>query len=183
MKETPINMKITQLFEKEPLDFSISQAIHKLDITLKDLEDVGITVSVKVPYPAWCTKEQAQQLNKQAYESIKNHSHLYTFLTLYGYFPDGLESLKDCPYSNNYIWVVIKDRMSMECNRLIITHGHAPSRKEAYYIAKDYDEFWSVVSALTDMYDNPHKEHTPIILQKNNNMCGSSYRQWEISVT
>ncbi len=72
--------------------------------------------------------------------------------------------------------------MTIGQNCLILTHGHAPNRKEAYYRAKDYDDFWNTVAGLTEMYEHPDEPHEPIILKQNNNMCGSSYKEWELTV-
>ena len=175
-----IPVKIKELFNKEPLSFPVSQACFKLGIVPSEYEREGITISVRVPYPLWCNKEKALLKNKEAYESIDTHRHLFTFVSTYGI--KSLEELNDNPYSSWYLWVKIKDRRSCGENRLILTHGNAPDRKEAYYHAKDYDDFWNVVERLTEMYDNDNQEHEPLILEQTNGMCGSAYKKWQLQV-
>lgn len=180
--DNKINVSIKELYKKEPLSFEASMIYHQLRIHSDDFEQEGITVSVKVPYPLWCTDEKALLKNKEAYESIDTHRHLFTFVSTYGIC--SIEELADNPYNSWTLWIKIKDRSSCGENRLIITHGNAPDRKEAYYRAKDYEDFWNVVERLTEMYDNVdnNKEYEPIVLNQNNGMCGSSYKEWKLQV-
>ena len=171
---------IRQLFQVEPLDLSMSMTYMQLGVSPKELEDVGITVCVDVKYPRYCKDSEVIKTNEELYNNIQDHKDLFMFVSTMGM--KGIEDLKTWPYSRNAIWVKIKDRKSMGENRLIVTRGMAPDRYEAYYIAKDYDEFWDVVKRLTDMYNNPDEEHEPITLMKNNGICGSGYRKWEITV-
>ncbi len=175
-----IPVKIKELFTKEPLSFTIAMACQQLGVVSRGYEQEGITISVKVPYPLWCSKDKALLLNKEAYASIDSHRHLFTFVTAYGM--RSLEELNENPYSSWYLWVKIKDRRSCGENRLILTHGNAPDRTEAYYRAKDYDDFWNVVERLTEMYDNDSKEYEPVILKQNNGLCGSAYKEWQLQV-
>lgn len=173
-------ISIRQLFQVEPLSLDMSQMFMSLGVTPKELEDVGISVSVAVPYPNWCRADEAKELNAQCYESIMEHKDLYDFITMYGF--KELEELKECTYTNIHIWVRIADRSSLGHNRLIVTRGHAPNRYEAFYNAKDYAEFWDMVDRLTDMYKNPDKDHEPVTLYKENGMIGTAYKKWTITV-
>lgn len=173
-------INIRNLFSSEPLPLNIAQAFMTMGVSSEMLKREGVTVSVRVPYPMWCNEEKAKPLNTEAYESIMQHEDLFFFVRAYG--AKSLEDLKESPYSSWYLWIKIKDRMGGGQNTLILTHGHAPDRQEAFYRAKDYDDFWNTVRRLTEMYDLPNGEFEPICLKQNNGMCGSSFKQWEIYV-
>lgn len=173
-------MDIKQLYTQELLDITFSMALQRIGIQPENLKREGISVSIRVPYPIWCSKEEALQLNKQAYESIDCHRNLFMFASVYGM--TSIEELETNPYSSWYIWVIIKDRSTMGKNRLVLTHGHTPDREEAYYRANTYDEFWHVVEVLTKMYEGTYNGNETITLQQNNGMWGSSHRSWEITL-
>ena len=180
LETNSIVVNIRELYTKEPLNSTLAMACSQLGIVPQGFENEGITVSVKVPYTLWCSKDEVLLKNKEAYESIDAHRHLFTFATAYGV--SSLEELSENPYSNWFLWIKIKDRRSCGENRLILTHGHAPDRQEAYYRAKDYDDFWNVVERLTEMYDNANQKYEPIILEQTNGMCGSAHKKWQLQV-
>lgn len=173
-------IKIKQLFSQEPLDFGVAQMFRQLGFFPDELKREGVSVSVRVPHKLFASDNEKRAANREAYEQIMNHQELFTFVSAYGY--RSLEEFKDSDYGNKYLWIVIGDRMAFGKNRLVVTSGHAPNRLEAYFRASNYDEFWSIVERLTEMMNNPHKEHEPVILTQNNGYCGSSYKEWQIAV-
>lgn len=175
MKQKIIQLSIGEVLG-QTFDLQTIEMYNKLGIS--PTTDKGITVSVKVPYPLWCNTSEARELNAQAFETLDAHRSLFTFVEMWGY--NKLEELKDSPYTSIFLWIRIGHIHHK--NVLIVTHGHGPDRGEAYYRAKDYDDFWNVVQRLSDMYNYPEKEHEPVILKQNNQMCGSSYREWDVVV-
>lgn len=169
--------------------FTIDELLGNSSLTLQQIEmynmlgltptrDKGITISVQVPYPLWCVKDKAKIFNSEAYETIDAHRDLFTFVKMYGY--NSLEELKESSYTGLYLWIRIGhvDKHNM----LIITHGHGPDRGEAYYRAKDYDDFWDIVKRIKELQINPQMEHEPIMLKQNNQMIGNSYKEWDVII-
>ena len=175
MKQKIIQLSIGEVLG-QTFDLQTIEMYNKLGIS--PTTDKGITVSVKVPYSAYCSGKKAKTFNAQAYESIDGHRSLFTFVKIHGY--NTLEELKESPYTSIALWIRINHIHGQ--NVLIVTHGHGPDRGEAYYRAKDYNDFWNVVQRLSDMYNYPEKEHEPVILKQNNQMCGNSYREWDVVV-
>lgn len=175
------SIKLKELFTDEPMDFSMAQNMRKLGLYPEDLKGKGVTVSVRI---SGCYESDVLVQHKKAYDSIMEHKNLYTFFS--SPVVHDIEGLQNCKYTCKYLWVKIKDRMCFGENRLIVTNGPAPdiAANEPYYNAKDFDldEFWNIVSRLTDMYENPEKAHEPITLKQDNGMCGTAYKCREIVV-
>lgn len=154
-----------------------------MTVAEKQTEGEGCIVSVRVcnGHFAERDREAIKKANREAYESIMAHKDLFLFATSFGL--SSLEELANSEYKTWYVWIKIKDRAYGGQNRLILTHGHCDSEREAHYVANDYDEFWDVVRRLTDMYERPEDKHEPIILEKTNCMCGSAHKKWEIEVS
>ena len=167
-------ISIKELFKSKNLDFNTSQSLHSLGLIFKDEETNGITVSVKIDYPLFVENEDViRGINESIYKSIKEHNDLFTFIKTYGCIKS-LEDFKVCPYKHWYLWIKIKDISVMGKNCLILTHGHAPDRYEAFYRAKSLEDFWSSVKILNDMYDGV-SDIDEFELSKENGMCGTSY--------
>lgn len=174
-------ISIKDLFKAKKMDFATANMLHKIGIISKDEETNGITVSVKIDYPLFVEKKDViQKINKDIYNSIQEHKDLFTFVRTYGSI-SLLEDFKVCPYKSWYLWIKIKDISAMGCNCLILTHGHAPDRYEAFYRAKSLDDFWSSVKILTDM-SNGVSDVEEFVLSKENGMYGSSYKKWDFIV-
>ena len=171
-------VQIKDLFNDKSNSFEDIQVARLVGDVPKHLYDKGITISVAVPYPMFASESKKREANLEAYNSIQEHRSLFTFVMCYGV--RCLEDLRDSASGSWYLWVRIGHICDNNC--LILTHSHGPNRTEAYYQAKDYNDFWKMVEKITEVYERPNEPHEPIILKQNNMMIGSGYREWTICV-